>query len=464
MGNRGQRYDIYAIVFMFSMAVFLEYQEAFSLIEDETLSYRQIIRTHYGDEQYTTPNEDVVVVYTDEAFYTEYGVFPLRRVDLSTIVTRLARMGAAVIGVDMLLDFNSAYGEDPTLEDAFQEAGNVVLVSQAEFSDNKFIRVNHAIDRFADFTRSGYSNISANSAISESIVRLRYYPEIQRHEGEWPFAVQVVADFLFKEPRQDENILRIGDDIAVQLDQFNDIYIDYPLLPNNGEGGTARLHQVVGLPASDVLFLLDEEELDELSFLVRGKIVLIGEVAEVAHDEFETPVGNVFGVEIIANTISTILRSGPLHAASFVTEMLIALLMMAIFLATRLIANPLPRNLLSVGLLGAYVVSATAMYVYAGLVLSMSYVLISSVVAIVMINARFYIEEMAQKAQIRTAFGQYLSPKVVAELEKNPEKLTLGGEGHDRVFLGYRRVLHVFRADGANPTGQCTERLPHGNV
>jgi adenylate cyclase len=35
---------------------------------------------------------------------------------------------------------------------------------------------------------------------------------------------------------------------------------------------------------------------------------------------------------------------------------------------------------------------------------------------------------MGQKALIRDAFGQYLSPKVVADLVKDPSKLTLGGE------------------------------------
>jgi adenylate cyclase len=35
---------------------------------------------------------------------------------------------------------------------------------------------------------------------------------------------------------------------------------------------------------------------------------------------------------------------------------------------------------------------------------------------------------MGQKALIRDAFGQYLSPKVVANLVKDPEKLALGGE------------------------------------
>ncbi|MBT5156416.1 MAG: hypothetical protein HOM44_20175, partial [Gammaproteobacteria bacterium] len=62
------RYDLVGVVFFFLLAMFLEYREAFSLIEDETLSYRQILRTHYGDEFFTSPSEDVVIVFTDEEF------------------------------------------------------------------------------------------------------------------------------------------------------------------------------------------------------------------------------------------------------------------------------------------------------------------------------------------------------------------------------------------------------------
>ena len=70
-----------------------------------------------------------------------------------------------------------------------------------------------------------------------------------------------------------------------------------------------------------------------LCILVDGKIALIGEVAEVAHDEFETPVGNVYGVEIIANSIDTILKSGPLRPASLIVELIIGFLLLAVFQA-----------------------------------------------------------------------------------------------------------------------------------
>lgn len=451
MAALNQRYDILVVLLVFFCAIYFERSESFSLLEDETLSYRQILRAHNAPPEVTSPLEEILVVYTDEDFYSEYEMFPLRRVDLSTIVERLKYMGASVIAVDMLLDFNSAYGEDPTLELAFKEAGNVQLVSQAQIEGSEFVQVNKAIPRFDAVTSSGYTNISSNSAISESISRLRIYPQIADEAGEWPYAIQAVATFLgTNDISITDQVLSIGGDVQVPLNQFNEIYIDYPLLPPNGQGGKARLHEVVGLSAADILFAYDEEELEELAFLVDGKIVLIGEVAEVSHDEFETPVGNVYGVSIIANTIASILKGGPLQAASGVVEVIIALLMMAAILATRALSNPTPRNLVSIAIITVYSVAISLVYIHMGLVVSMSYVLLAAIFSVIVINARFYLSEMGQKALIKDAFGQYLSPKVVADLVKDPDKLSLGGE--EREMTAYFSDIAGFSTFSENMT------------
>ncbi|MBT6583470.1 MAG: adenylate/guanylate cyclase domain-containing protein [Gammaproteobacteria bacterium] len=421
------RYDLIGVVFFFLLAMLLEYREAFSLIEDETLSYRQILRTHYGDEFFTSPSEDVVIVFTDEEFYSEYDKYPLRRTDLSTIILRLQDMGASVVAIDMLLDFNSAYGEDPTLEDALSEAGNVLLVSQAEIEEGEYLGLNTAIDRFNDVTDQGYSNIASNSAISESIVRLRIHKEMVNLYDSWPFAVKAVSMSLDEEPELENGVLTIGPEIEVQLDQFDEMYIDYPLLPAVSDR-VSSLHEIIGISASDLLFVDDEEELEDLAFLVRDKIAVIGEVAEVAHDQFETPVGNVFGVEVIANSISTIIKNGPLKAASLGTELLVGFLLLAVFLCTRMIQAPLPRNSISIAVLVLFVLFTTYTYISFGLVFSISYLFIASVFSIIVINMRFYISEMGQKTMIREMFGQYLSPKVVENLVDDPSKIQLGGE------------------------------------
>ncbi|MDY6861717.1 MAG: hypothetical protein SV062_01875 [Thermodesulfobacteriota bacterium] len=55
---------------------------------------------------------------------------------------------------------------------------------------------------------------------------------------------------------------------------------------------------------------------------------------------------------------------------------------------------------------------------------------------------RFFTEEK-EKRQIKSAFKQYLSPAVVEELIKDPEKLKLGGEKKELtvLFFRYKRLF-----------------------
>ena len=76
MAALNQRYDILVVLLVFFLAIFLERAESFSLLEDETLSYRQLLRTYNAPPEVTSPIEEITIVYTDEAFYEEYDKFP----------------------------------------------------------------------------------------------------------------------------------------------------------------------------------------------------------------------------------------------------------------------------------------------------------------------------------------------------------------------------------------------------
>ena len=225
-----KNYDLLAVLFLFSLAAIFELKENFSLIEDETLSYRQILRTHLGDPIITEPARDIVIVYTDEEFYSEYDMYPLRRIDLAKMIDRLKQMGSSVIGVDMLLDFKSAYGEDPFLESSLKKAENVVMVSQAEFSGSEYLGLNQPIERFAQVSENGYSNISPASVISESITRLRIHEEVQKKSGAWPFAVKAASMHLKNEPILEDNQLWIGTDTVVPLDPVSYTHLTLPTI------------------------------------------------------------------------------------------------------------------------------------------------------------------------------------------------------------------------------------------
>ena len=78
--------------------------------------------------------------------------------------------------------------------------------------------------------------------------------------------------------------------------------------------------------------------------------------------------------------------------------------------------------------------------------------IIAVVLSVILVNGRFYLNEMGQKAYIKDAFGQYLSPTVVADLVKDPDKLTLGGE--EREMTAYFSDIAGFStfSEGMTPT------------
>ncbi len=422
-----ERWDVVGTVILFLLAIPAEYFEIFSLLEEQTISFRQIMRVSSGDPEQTRFSSDkIVLVNTDEEFFKEYKSYPLRRTDVGKIVENLKFLGAKVVAVDFLMDFPSSYGEDEPTAASFKKAGPVLLVAKADIADGKFQGMNYATKTLAAVTEGGYTNITSTSTIITSLSRLQVNPEIAEKSGDWPYAVKALAMYYGVEPRLEGTNLIIGDDLTIPLDQNYNFYIDFPALPM----GTKFLSQSAGLTALEFIDIsdLDEDEIDELRYWVEGKLVLIGDTSEVSHDWFDTPVGMVYGVEIIANAIDTMMKGSPLKPASEQSEVLISIVFMIALILLGLISHPTIRALVAIVLFAGWIGVVTFIYVNSGVVYSMSYILVAGILSFVMINMRYYLKEMGQKTMIKGAFGQYLSPKVVEILCNDPSKLSLGGE------------------------------------
>lgn len=414
------RYDILITVFFFLLAIPAEYSEVFSAFEDQTVSLRHTMRGGVELDQ------NIVFVSTDEEFFQAYAGFPLRRTDIGRIAKNISDLGAAVVAVDVLLDFPSSYGEDPEAAELLTTAGNVVLVSQAIVSDGRLESINYPIEPLRSVVVTGYANIESESAVVENMSRVRIYEEGMRFDDGWPFAVQALAMYLEVEPFIEEQTLYFGDELEIPLDRQGALYIDFPL-PSEGAKSFSESRS---LSAREFLDLSqhDEDTLEELRYWVDGRIVLIGDTSEVSHDYFNTPVGVLYGVEIIGATIDTLQKGGQLRPAPFWAETVMTLLILGGLVASTYLANPGARAGAEMGLLVGWIALVSSLYALAGIVFSMAYVIVASFFGLLVINLRFYLQERDQKALIRDAFGQYLSPDVVSSLVKDPSKLRLGGE------------------------------------
>jgi adenylate cyclase len=433
MSGLTKRYDILVTVLLFLLVIPAQHFEWFALLEDQTISFRHQLRLAYGDARKLAPSPEVVLVNTDEAFFKAYKSFPLRRTDIAAIVTNLKALGARVVAVDMLMDFPSSYGEDPALAKALSEAGNTLLVAQGEFQAGRFVKINYPTELLDKASASAYTNIQSNSKILTTLSRLKVFPETVAEKGGWPFAVKAAAMYLGVEPKLEGTTLVLGDR-RIPLDHEYKLHIDFPPLPT----GTRFLSQSAGVSALEFLDIsqLDENERAELEFWVKDKIVVVGDTSEVSHDWFDTPVGMVYGVEIIADSIGSILKGAPLRAAGPGADSVAPILLaLAMALLSLYLTRPLLRGLLVLGLGFGFVAAASALYVGAGLVISTSYAVLALALSYLLVEYRQYLVERNQKQQIAKTFGQYIPPELVAEMNKSGQQVSIGGESREMTVL-----------------------------
>jgi len=429
MKNPLKRWDVAVTLVFFLLTIPAERFEVFSLLEDQTISYRQIFRTVFGDPELTTLRDEIMIVALDEALYEEYGSFPFRRTDLGKIAQVLSGFGARVIGLDFLMDFKSSYGEDEPTAEMLRAADNVLLVSYANFEDGKFTGLSYPTETLNETSKTGYTNLNPTSAIVDSLGRLRIHKDITNNKDGWPYPVQALALYWGVEPRLEGNALVLGDKLRVPLDQFGDIYIDFPRI----DAGTRYLSEgAAGFSALEILELVDapEEEAEEWRYVFGDKIVLVGDTWEVTHDKFNTPTGSVYGVEIIASAISTMMNGAPLRPASTLVESLVTALFLIALLGTSAVSGLAARIGSVLGVYVIYTVAAGALYVYLGLVVSMSYAMLAGLVTMVAMSIRLFV--LSEKRQATSAADSAESSKMLG--------LAYQGQGQlDAAFEKYRR-------------------------
>ncbi len=189
---------------------------------------------------------------------------------------------------------------------------------------------------------------------------------------------------------------------------------------------------------------------------LEGSIAFVGTSAAGLKDLRATPVNpNAAGVEVHANIAEMILSHEFLIRP--VWALLAEILFMVVFgvlllLLLPLLGAALCASVAACGIAAAFGVSwhefTRNRYLVDPVFPSVTVLLIymsSSLIS--------YLKSEAERKQIRGAFGQYLHPKLVAELAKHPEKLQLGGVIREMTILfcdirGFTTISEQYDAHG----------------
>jgi len=163
---------------------------------------------------------------------------------------------------------------------------------------------------------------------------------------------------------------------------------------------------------------------------LKDKIVLVAaySVTGISSDVHKSPYGDIFGIEMHASALNTILNQDFIYKLSY-SDNLLVMFIIALFLGL-----VLPR----VSILKSAVITVllAVLYFVVSYILFDSYNVINAMfMPIMQIFATFTIigttrllGEQKEKRYIRQTFSKFVSKSVVDDLLKNPAKLKLGGE------------------------------------
>ena len=430
----------------------------------------------------------VTIVDIDEASLAKLGQFPWPRTRIADLITNLTKLGAVVIAFDIVFSEPDRLNPD-VAADTFRDLDEATREKLRALPSNDQI--------FADAMRrsrvvlgeSGLPQIQSEFDKSLPLTGLAMLgEEPQQFMLDWPgllrnvpvleaaaagrglFTIRPERDGIVRRvpmmmqaqgatmPSLSFEMLRVAtgtDTIFIKADQAGIMSIGVKgfQVPTD-RNGQLWVHFALGDPS---IFVPAVEVLEGrvAPEKIKGKLVLIGTSAVGLNDNKTTPVSPVMpGVEIHAQVIESALTRAVLSqpnygiAVEFCAAMLFGILVIAF--------APLfgPITLVAVGALFATLLIGTSWYFYTQqrLLIDFTYPLLSTTSIYLTLIFTSFVREQAQRRQIRSAFGQYLSPALVEQLAQSPEKLVLGGEEREMTIMfsdmrGFTSISESYKND-----------------
>jgi adenylate cyclase len=342
------------------------------------------------------PPEDIAIVGIDDPSFRELGEqWPFPRTLHAEAVKQLRADGARVIGYDVQFTEPSENPEDDQeLADAIAQAGNVVLATTI---------VN---DR-------GGTNVFGGDDV------LRTLQTRAAHAGYATDAGRVVRRMAHDLEKLDTMAVAI-----VERDQRREIprdefpeesaWIDYH--------GKANVEKIP-------FYRVVRGNFPEGTF--RDKIVIVGATAPILQDVHPTSVSGddfMFGVEVLANSVSTLLRDFPLREAPAWTTVALILLFGLIGPLIAMRFGPLRAALIGLTLAILYAVFVQVTF-DAGVIVGFLYPLASLALGVVGALAVALVVNAFERQRVRDLFSRFVPEPVVDDVLRNvDEDLRLGGQ------------------------------------
>lgn len=404
----------------------------------------------------------VRVVDIDEASLAELGQWPWPRDRLATIADRLGELGAAAIGFDILfpepdrmspqrlaeelpgVDLSSLPDYDAIFAASLNRAPSILGFSRApdgqplagapkggfavsgpdpSASIPYLTGVAAPLPVLRD-AAPGLAAVSLNTELSSSAVRRlpmlwtngsQLFPTLSLESLRVAFGLSGVVVFGDTAAEGFVEGVRVGD-LTIPTTSSGDLWLYY-----------SRPDPKLSISARDLL----GPQYRALRDRIEGQIVLIGTSASGLLDLHTTTLGdNVPGVTIHAQAIEQILSGTYLTRPDWVQglEWFEFMMLGLVLVLVVLTLGPIAGLAAGFASLVASVGLSWWLFVNQGIMLDPSFPLIGLTLTYLgLVFLRFLTTDVQKKA-IRRAFGYYVAPSLLTQIEKNGDRLKLGGE------------------------------------
>ena len=192
---------------------------------------------------------------------------------------------------------------------------------------------------------------------------------------------------------------------------------------------------------------------------VDNKILMVGPFADgIAQDEKPTPYGLMYGIEIHANALNTILMNNFLiPAPKWIEYALLLLLVMLICFYTSRYSTLWGFVSVFIGIIILFL-TISVVFERNNLVIDFPKPAIAMIISFIAVVSYRAMTEERDKKMIKTTFGKYVSPKVVEQILENPPELG----GVDKELTVLFSDIRGFTTLSENMTPQ--ELVNHLNV
>jgi len=399
------------------------------------------------------PNPNIVIAAIDDETLAQYGRWAeWPRTLHAQAIENLASAKAKAIVYDVL--FASQTANDSILAQAMDDAGNVVIAVVGEHPnkspnleltyqdvihptpalENASVAVGHASVLIGD------GGIVRNIPLVIMDTANASYPALTVSALYTHFGQTLPADFGVSDGKM--HLLDDPFDRYVPVDDMKSMHINYA-----GPPGTYTM-----ISYADIIHGNFDPE------LVKFKTVLVGMMASGEPDSYVTPISpqKMYGVEIHANAMATILEQRYLVEATDRMTLLIVLLMVGILGFALPFLNLRWGALLSILLFIGYALAVFFSFDH-GYILNILYPLLAVPIIYVTVLICRITSVQADRRETRDIFGKYVSPQVAHEI------LTLADT--DRLKLGgVRREVTVLFSDIRGFTAMSEKMSPEAVV